>query len=46
MLVTKTLEMGGISRDDFIEYFHEIGGKTEDQETTKGNDWKVLVGPY
>lgn len=45
MIVTKTLEMGGIYRKDFIEYFLKIGGKTEDQETIKGYCWEVLVGP-
>jgi len=45
MLKTKTLEMGGISREDFIEYFLKIGGKAEDQATFIGHYWKVLVGP-
>jgi len=44
MLKTKTLEMGGIYRKEFIEYFLKIGGKTEDQETFKGCYWEVLVG--
>jgi hypothetical protein len=44
MLKTKTLEMGGIFREDFVEYFLKIGGKTEDRETFKGYYWKVLVG--
>lgn len=44
MLKTKTLEMGGIYRKDFVEYFLKIGGKTEDQETFKGYYWEVLVG--
>lgn len=44
MLKTKTLEMGGIYREDFIKYFLKIGGKTEDQETFKGSYWEVLVG--
>lgn len=45
MIKTKTLEMGGIYREAFIEYFLEIGGKTEDQETMQGYYWGVLVGP-
>ncbi len=45
MLKTKTLEMGGIFRKDFVEYFRKIGGKTEDKETFKGCYWEVLVGP-
>jgi len=45
MLKTKTLEMGGIYRRDFIKYFSEIGGKTEDQETFKGYYWEVMIGP-
>lgn len=44
MLKTKTLEMGGIYRKDFVKYFLAIGGKTEDQETFKGSYWEVLVG--
>lgn len=44
MLKTKALEMGGIYRDDFVEYFLKIGGTTEDQETFKGSYWEVLVG--
>ena len=44
MLKTKTLEMGGIYRDDFIKYFLKIGGFAEDQETIKGSFWNVKVG--
>ncbi|MDV3428975.1 MAG: hypothetical protein LIR50_18445 [Bacillota bacterium] len=44
MIKTKTLEMGGIYRKDFIEYFLKIGGRTEDQVTFKGSYWEVLVG--
>lgn len=45
MLKTKTLEMGGIYREDFVEYFLKIGGKSVDQETFKGHHWEVFVGP-
>lgn len=44
MIVTKTLEMGGIYREDFIKYFLSIGGKTENQEVFKGPYWEVEVG--
>ncbi|MBP1762097.1 MAG: hypothetical protein H6Q64_1639 [Firmicutes bacterium] len=45
MIKSKTLEMNGIYRKDFIEYFLKIGGKTEDQKTFKGCNWEALVGP-
>lgn len=45
MLKTKTLEMGGIYREDFVKYFLEIGGKTEDEKTFTGPYWEVIVGP-
>lgn len=44
MLKTKTLEMGGIYRKDFVEYFLRIGGATEDQVTFTGDYWEVFVG--
>ena len=44
MLRTKTLEMGGIYRDDFIKYFLKIGGNVEDQETIKGPFWNIRLG--
>lgn len=44
MLKSKTLDMGGINRTDFISYFLKIGGQTEDQETYKGVYWEVVVG--
>lgn len=44
MIKTKTLEMGGIYREDFIEYFFKIGGNTKDQETFTGDYWEVFIG--
>ena len=44
MLKTKTLLMGGIYRESFIEYFLKIGGKAEGKEIFKGDYWKVKVG--
>lgn len=45
MIKTKTLEMGGIFREELVAYFLKIGGRTEDRETFKGNNWEVQVGP-
>ncbi|MGE5627718.1 MAG: hypothetical protein ACM3X7_06315 [Solirubrobacterales bacterium] len=44
MLKTKTIEMGGIYRKDFVEYFLKIGGSTEDKKIFKGPYWEVFVG--
>ena len=44
MLKTKTLLMGGICREKFIEYFLKIGGKAEGKEIFKRDYWKVQVG--
>lgn len=45
MLKTKTLDMGGIYRKDFVEYFLKIGGRTYDQQSFKGYYWEAFVGP-
>ena len=44
MLKTITLEMGGIHRREFVEYFHKIANEAQDQETFKGYGWEVQVG--
>jgi len=45
MLKTKTVEMGGIYREEFVRYFLKIGGKMENQEIFKGPYWNISVGP-
>lgn len=30
--------MGGIYKEDFVEYFLKIGGRTEERETFKGQE--------
>lgn len=45
MFITKTLEMGGTKREEFIKYFLKIGGQAEDQETFKGDYWEAQIGP-
>lgn len=45
MAKTKTLKMGEINRTEFVKYFREIGGSTEDEEIFKGPYWEVIVGP-
>lgn len=43
MTKTLTLEMGGIPPKDFIKYFIDAGGKTDDQMTFNGSCWQVVV---
>ncbi len=40
----KILEMGGFYKEDFIRYFENIGGVTEDNTTFKGLYWQAEVG--
>jgi hypothetical protein len=41
---TKTYDMGGTYRDEFVKYFLEIGGGTDDQVVFKGQYWEARVG--
>lgn len=44
LLKTKTLEMGGIHRREFVEYFLQLADEAQEQETFKGCGWEVQVG--
>jgi hypothetical protein len=43
--IKNTLEMRGIQREDFIEYFLNIGGQSTAEGVYTGPYWEVQVGP-
>jgi len=44
MLKTEKLQMGGIRRREFVEYFLKLADEVQGQETFKGCGWEVQVG--
>lgn len=42
---TKTLTFGEINRNEFVEYFLKIGGRTNNDEIYIGPYWEVMISP-
>lgn len=43
--VEKTLEMRGMPREEYINYFINIGGALKEDGTYAGESWTVRIGP-
>lgn len=43
--IKNTLEMRGIQRREFIEYFLNIGGQSTSEGIYSGDYWDIQIGP-
>lgn len=43
--IKNTLEMRGIQREEFIDYFQNMGGQNTAEGTYTGAYWEVQIGP-